>query len=221
MTPLFSPPLESPIAETREVRPLSAPGSRIRVSHRCSPHLIGRVLAGQAYMEQLGARLRTIGVDKVVRSPPRRTPYGASLMAVCAAAGAGGPVSGAECRRRSGRRGRRCDSEPTLAETAQPPALQSSCPQTRGGARQLAHGVACCAVADEQGDRSQVWTELWALHRENKQVSNTNPAPNSQEGAVKAYGGGGRQRVRRQRGSDGGLQQRREQLQFTPRREPG
>ena len=75
-------------------------------------------------------------------------------------------------------------------------------------------------MADEQGDRSQVWTELWALHRENKQVSNTNPAPNSQEGAVKAYGGG-RQRVRRQRGSDGGLQQRREQLQFTPRREPG
>ena len=74
MTPLFSPPLESPIAETREVRPLPAPGSPIRVSHRCSPQLIGRVLAGQAYMEQLGARLRTIGVDKVVRSPPRRTP---------------------------------------------------------------------------------------------------------------------------------------------------
>ena len=177
-------------------------------------------------MEQLGARLRTIGVDKVVRAHRHAARRTARLSWLCALQPSLADLSpalnadGAAAAEDEGAQHPHIATPTAKPNGRQPPALQSSCPQTCGEARQLAHGVARCAVADEQGDRSQVWTELWALHRENKQVSNTNPAPNSQEGAVKAYGGG-RQRVRRQRGSDGGLQQRREQLQFTPRREPG
>lgn len=72
MTPLFSPALQSPIAPTRD-----------------------------AYMEHLGTRLRTIGLDKI----------------------------------------------PSLADLS--PGLDESGTDTR---------------------RAQVWTELWALHRENKDV---------------------------------------------------
>lgn len=73
MTPLFSPPLQSPIAPTRE-----------------------------AYMQHLGSRLRTIGLDKV----------------------------------------------PSLAEMS--PGLDES--------------------GTDTGVRAQLWTELWALHRENRDV---------------------------------------------------
>lgn len=75
MTPLFSPALQQPIAPTRD-----------------------------AYMQHLGTRLRTIGLDKV----------------------------------------------PSLAEMS--PGLDES--------------------GTDTGERAQVWTELWALHRENRTVEN-------------------------------------------------